>query len=135
MYAGVGDKPNALREAKRAVELGGDDTYYAPAAEEGLTIVEAQTGETGSALARLPQLLKAHYFSWGSFAPLTPSLLRLDPVWDPLRDDPQFQKLIKARSQDFFARSKKRWTEDQALSEMTCDRIPELAEIRARLFG
>jgi eukaryotic-like serine/threonine-protein kinase len=27
MYAGVGDKPNALREAKRAVELEGDDTY------------------------------------------------------------------------------------------------------------
>jgi hypothetical protein len=71
------------------------DTYYAPAAEEGLAIVEAQTGETARAVARLPRLLKAHYFSWGSFAPLTPALLRLDPVWDPLRDDSQFQKLIK----------------------------------------
>ena len=55
MYAGGGDKPNALREAKRAVELEGDDTYYAPAAEEALAIVEAQTGETASAIARLPQ--------------------------------------------------------------------------------
>jgi hypothetical protein len=45
MYAGVGHKPNALREAKRAVELEGDDTYCAPAAEEGLAIVEVQTGE------------------------------------------------------------------------------------------
>jgi hypothetical protein len=26
---------------------------------------------------------------------LTPALLRIDPVWDPLRDDPLFQKLIK----------------------------------------
>jgi hypothetical protein len=95
MYAGVGDKPNALREANRAVELEGDDTYYAPAAEEVLAIIEAQTGETASALARLPRLLNAHYFSWLSFAPLTPALLRSDPVWDPLRDDPQFQKLIK----------------------------------------
>ena len=94
MYAGVGDKPNALREAKRAVELEGDDTYYAPAAEEALAIVEAQTGETASAIARLPKLLDAHYFSWLSFAPLTPALLRIDPVWDPLRDDPQFQKLM-----------------------------------------
>ncbi len=95
MYAGVGDKPNAIREANRAVELEGDDTYYAPAAEETLAIIELQTGETASALARLPKLLNAHYFSWFSSAPLTPALLRIDPVWDPLRDDPQFQKLIK----------------------------------------
>jgi hypothetical protein len=26
---------------------------------------------------------------------LTPALLRIDPVWDPLRGDPQFQKLIR----------------------------------------
>jgi hypothetical protein len=45
MYAGGGDKPSALREAKRAVELERDDIYYAPATEEGLAIVEAQTGE------------------------------------------------------------------------------------------
>jgi hypothetical protein len=86
---------NQTRSAKRAVELEGDDTYCAPAAEEALAIVEAQTGETANAVARLPKLLKARYFSWGSFTPLTPALLRLDPVWDPLRDDPQFQKLIK----------------------------------------
>jgi tetratricopeptide (TPR) repeat protein len=95
MYAGLGDKPNALREAKRAIELEGDDTYFGPSAEEVLAIVEVQTGETASAIARLPKLLKAHYFGWLSYAPLTPALLRLDPVWDPLRDDPQFQKLIK----------------------------------------
>jgi hypothetical protein len=94
MYAGAGDKPNALREANRGIELEGDDTYYAPAAEEVLAIIEAQTGEIASALGRLPKLLNAHYFSWLSFAPLTPALLRIDPVWDPLRDDPLFQKLI-----------------------------------------
>jgi TolB-like protein/Tfp pilus assembly protein PilF len=94
MYAGVGDKPNAIREANRGIELEGDDTYYAPAAEEVLAIIEAQTGETASAVARLPKLLKSHYFSWLSYAPLTPALLRIDPVWDPLRDDPLFQKLI-----------------------------------------
>jgi hypothetical protein len=54
MYAGAGDKPNALREANPAVELEGDDTYYAPAAEETLAIIEAQTGEAANAIARLP---------------------------------------------------------------------------------
>ena len=39
------------------IELEGDDTYYAPAAEEVLAIIEAQTGETASAVARLPKLL------------------------------------------------------------------------------
>jgi hypothetical protein len=97
MYAGLGDKANALREANRGVELEGDDTYVAPSAEEVLTVVEAQTGETAKAVARLPKLLKSHYFSWLSYAPLTPELLQIDPVWDPLRDDPQFQKLIKER--------------------------------------
>ena len=60
-----------------------------------LAIIEAQTGETAKAVARLPKLLKSHYFSWLSYAPLTPALLRIDPVWDPLRNDPLFQKLIK----------------------------------------
>ena len=30
-------------------------------------------------------------------APITPALLRLDPIWDPLRADPAFQKLCEEK--------------------------------------
>jgi hypothetical protein len=31
--------------------------------------------------------------------PLTPALLRLDPMFDPLRNDPRFQKLVADKEQ------------------------------------
>jgi hypothetical protein len=31
---------------------------------------------------------------WCSRTPLTVGLLRLDPIWDPLRNDPRFEKIV-----------------------------------------
>lgn len=93
MYAGLADKTAALREVAAAIELEGDDNLLAPAAQETLARIEVQLGEKESALARLPQLLNAHYHSWFYFGPLTPALLRLDPTRDPLRGDSRFEKL------------------------------------------
>lgn len=95
MYAGLGEKELALKEGNAALAMEGSDTLLAPAAQEILARIEVQVGENNSALARLPQLLSARYHSWFYFVPLTPAHLRLDPVWDPLRNDPQFQKLIQ----------------------------------------
>ena len=97
LYAGLGAKEDAFREANRAIELEGDDQYLAPAAREVLARIEVEIGDPARALDLLPELLKGQGFSWFSSTPLTPALLRLDPVWDPIRNDPGFQKLLTVK--------------------------------------
>jgi serine/threonine-protein kinase len=97
--AALGQKDAALKYAERAVMLlpSSKDAVGGPDREEILAFVEATVGETGRAIPRLQRLLEIPYLSFLDGAPLTPALLRLDPIWDPLRADPAFQKLCEEK--------------------------------------
>jgi len=86
-YACAGKPEAALKQARRAVELYGSDALQRPTAEQALAQVQTLAGDHAAAIATLESSLKLP-------GGLTIPLLRLDPVWDPLRADPRFQALL-----------------------------------------
>jgi TolB-like protein/Flp pilus assembly protein TadD len=99
-YAILDEKDSALNEAQRATTLlpSNKDRLSGPAFEENLALVEMMIGENSRAIATLTRLLQTPYGGWlYSPTPITPALLRLDPMWDPLRTEPAFQKICEEK--------------------------------------
>jgi TolB-like protein len=90
----LGQKDAAIKGAGRAITLlpSGKDAVAGPKAEETLASVEVLVGDKNRAIPRLQRLLEIPYADC-----LTPALLRLQPLWDPLRGDPAFQKLCEEK--------------------------------------
>jgi hypothetical protein len=68
------------------------DAGNGPGLETNLARIQAMFGENSRAISTLTQLLQTPFIE-----PITPALLRLDPIWDPLRADPRFQKLCEEK--------------------------------------
>jgi TolB-like protein/Tfp pilus assembly protein PilF len=97
--AALGEKNSALNEIQRAIMLlpSAKDPVNGPTFEEGLALIQVTFGENSHAISTLTHLLQTPYISAIYGVPITPALLRLDLLWDPLRTDPAFQKLCEEK--------------------------------------
>ena len=87
--AGLGRKEEALNEGRRAMELGPSvkDESTEPYVKMCFAIICTWTGERELALGQLEDFTKIPgEYTYGN--------LRLSPLWDPLRGDPRFEKIV-----------------------------------------
>ena len=89
VLAYLGEKGAALAEAQRATELlpESKDAFGGPEIAAGVAEVQAILGDNGRAIEILDGLLSRP-------SGVTVQGLKINPIWDPLRNDPRFQALL-----------------------------------------
>ena len=90
-YAGLGNAAAAASEGQKgmAQQPTSEDPFEGPGREEQMAQIYALLGNADEAMPILKRLLHT-----SSFTGITPELMRIDPIWDPIRNDPRFHELI-----------------------------------------
>jgi TolB-like protein len=89
-HAFLGEKDAAFAEVRRALDLlpVSKDAFDGPAILAGAAEVYAVTGDKDRAFQTLDELAKIP-------SPQSAELLKMNPIWDSIRDDPRFQEVIE----------------------------------------
>ena len=93
VLAYLGEKDAALAEAQRAAELQPEskDAFGGPEITAGVAEVHAILGNNSRAIEILDGLLNRP-------SSITVQMLKVNPIWDPLRNEPGFQALLNKDS-------------------------------------
>ena len=86
--ADLGDRSAVDQQAAELLRRTPQDLWLVPESKEIVAVAYATLGDADRAIPLLQEALSAKYFR-----AITPALLRLDPVWDKIRNDPRFQQL------------------------------------------
>ena len=94
--AATGDKEGALTLIETGLRsAAGADAMFDPRWQELLAAILVRVGEKERAMSLIESLLKLPYSGVVTHGgPLTLVNLRLDPLWDPLRDNSRFRELL-----------------------------------------
>src|SRR5262249_14114705 len=90
-YAGLGDATRAVAEGKQGMALQptSEDPFEGPQREDEMARIYAALGNADEALPILKRWIQVP-----SLTGITAGALRIEPCWDPIRNDPRFQDLI-----------------------------------------
>jgi tetratricopeptide (TPR) repeat protein len=91
-YAGLGDAKSAVAEGQKAMALDATskDPFEGLQREAAMAQIYALLGDADHAIPLIRRMLKAPVG-----LEITPALLRIEPIWDAIRNDPRFPELCQ----------------------------------------